>query len=63
MKELKRYNLNRPLNHQSGSSRLGMLAVFLLMAGLLTTGFKIVPIYMDNNVLVGIINRVIDNDK
>lgn len=59
MKELKSKNLAR----QAGVSKFGMLVGFILFAMILSFGFKVVPLYVDHNLVTGICEELIENGE
>ena len=51
------------LYHQRGVSKFGLLMLFLFIAGFLTAGLKIAPIYLDHNLIAGICEDLIENGE
>lgn len=49
--------------YQRGASKLGMLVLFILIAGLLTVGLRVTPLYVDNNLIVGLCQEILDNGE
>ena len=59
MKTLKR---NLPVR-QRGVSKFGLVVLFILIASFLTVGLKLAPIYVDHNLITGILDELIDNGE
>lgn len=59
MKQLKLSSLNR----QVGASKFGLLMMFLLIAAFLTFGLKVVPLYVDHNLITGVCEELIENGE
>lgn len=59
MKQLKAKALRR----QAGVSKFGMLMVFILIATFLTFGLKVVPLYVDHNLITGVCEELIENGE
>ncbi len=59
MKRIKSQTLKR----QAGVSKFGMLMVFLLIATFLTFGLKVVPLYVDHNLITGVCEELIENGE
>ena len=59
MKQLKHNDLRRQL----GVSKLGLLVLFILIAGFLTAGLKVAPFYVDHNLITGICEELIENGQ
>ena len=55
-------NINN-LKKQQGVSKLGLLVMFFLVAVFLTAGLKVVPIYIDHNLIVGICDKLIETGE
>ena len=51
------------LKKQQGASKLGLLVMFLLVAVFLTAGLKVVPLYIDHNLIVGICDELIETGE
>jgi len=60
-------NMNRILlalpKKQAGVSKFGLLVVFLMIAAFLTAGLKVAPAYVDNNLITGIAEELVDNGE
>lgn len=58
-------NLNNPffLKSQRGVSKLGLLMLFVLIAGFLTAGLKVAPLYVDHNLISGICEELVENGE
>ncbi|MEX0962550.1 MAG: DUF4845 domain-containing protein [Pseudohongiellaceae bacterium] len=59
MKKLESKNLVQ----QAGVSKFGMLMVFILMAAFFTFGLKVVPLYVDHNLITGVCEDLIENGE
>ena len=59
MKQLK----SKALRKQAGVSKFGMLMVFILIVTFLTFGLKVVPLYVDHNLVTGICDELIENGE
>ena len=59
MKQLQRNSLSR----QRGVSKLGLVMLFVVIAGFLTVGLKVAPLYVDHNMITGICQELIDNGE
>ena len=59
VKKLELKNLYR----QRGVSKLGILMLFLFIAGFFTIGLKIAPIYLDHSLITGICEELIENGE
>ena len=44
----------KSLRHQVGASKFGLLMIFILLAVFFTFGLKVVPLYVDHNLVTGI---------
>lgn len=58
-------NLNtvRSLKSQRGVSKFGLLMLFVLVAGFLTAGLKVAPLYVDHNLITDICEELVDNGE
>lgn len=58
-------NLNtvRSLKSQRGVSKFGLLMLFVLIAGFLTAGLKVAPLYVDHNLITGICEELVENGE
>jgi Domain of unknown function (DUF4845) len=54
---------SRNLKKQAGVSKFGLLMMFLLIASFLTFGLKVVPLYVDHNLIVGICEELIESGE
>lgn len=59
MKTLQLNNLAK----QTGASKLGLLVTFLLIVFFLTIGLKVAPLYVDHNLVSGILEELIDTNE
>jgi len=46
-----------------GVSKFGMLMVFILVVSFLTLGLKVVPLYVDHNLITGVCEELIENGE
>ena len=51
------------LKKQQGVSKVGLLVMFLLVAVFLTAGLKVVPLYIDHNLIVGVCDELIETGE
>ncbi|MEX0618706.1 MAG: DUF4845 domain-containing protein [Pseudohongiellaceae bacterium] len=51
------------LKHQAGASKLGLLVTFLLLAMFLTFGLKVGPLYVNNNMVVSLVEDLVENGQ
>lgn len=58
----KLHNL-QSLRSQQGVSKLGLLLLFVLIAGFLTAGLKVAPLYVDHNLIVGTCEEMIESGE
>ena len=61
-KAMNKMHINN-LKKQQGASKLGLLVMFLLVAVFLTAGLKVVPLYIDHNLIVGICDELIETGE
>lgn len=54
---------SKSLREQVGASKFGLLMMFILIAAFLTFGLKVVPLYVDNNLITGICEELIENGE
>ena len=54
---------SKGLRDQAGVSKFGMLMVFILIVSFLTFGLKVVPLYVDHNLITGICEELIENGE
>lgn len=59
---MKAHNLNS-LHSQRGVSKLGLIVLFVFLAGGLTAGLKVAPLYVDHNLITGICKELIGNGE
>jgi hypothetical protein len=48
---------------QKGVSKFGMLMVFILVATFFTFGLKVVPLYVDHNLITGVCEELIESGE
>jgi len=53
----------KSLKEQVGVSKFGLLMVFILMVSFMTFGLKVVPLYVDHNLISGICEELIENGE
>lgn len=61
-KAMKKMHFNN-LKKQQGISKLGLVVMFFLVAVFLTAGLKIVPLYIDHNLIVGVCDKLIETGE
>ena len=61
-KAMNKLNINN-LKKQQGVSKLGLVVMFLLVAVFLTAGLKVVPLYIDHNLIVGVCDELIETGE
>ena len=59
MKQIRLKNLKE----QAGVSKFGLLMMFVLLVSFLTFGLKVVPLYVDHNLLSGVCEELIENGE
>ena len=59
---MKKMHFNN-LKKQQGVSKLGLVVMFFLVAVFLTAGLKVVPLYIDHNLIVGICDELIETGE
>ena len=59
---MNKLNINN-LKKQQGVSKVGLLVMFLLVAVFLTAGLKVVPLYIDHNLIVGVCDELIETGE
>lgn len=59
---MNKHNLHS-LHSQRGVSKLGLIMLFLFMAAGLTAGLKVVPLYVDHNLITGVCKEIIENGE
>lgn len=59
MKQIRSKNLR----DQAGVSKFGMLMMFILIVAFLTFGLKVVPLYVDHNLITGVCEELIENGE
>ena len=58
-----KYIKSKALRKQAGVSKFGMLMVFILVVTFLTFGLKVVPLYVDHNLVTGICEELVENGE
>jgi|TARA_B110000467_G_C18229013_1_gene427531 hypothetical protein len=53
----------KSLKEQVGVSKFGLLMVFILMVSFITFGLKVVPLYVDHNLISGVCEELIENGE
>jgi hypothetical protein len=53
----------KSLKEQVGVSKFGLLMVFILMVSFTTFGLKVVPLYVDHNLISGVCEELIENGE
>lgn len=48
-------------NRQQGVSKMGLLAMVLVIAGFFTVGIKVIPMYLDHNVMTGVAEELVSS--
>ena len=51
----------KSLREQTGVSKFGLLMVFILIISFITFGLKVVPLYVDHNLISGVCEELIEN--
>jgi hypothetical protein len=51
----------KSLREQAGVSKFGILMMFILVVSFLTFGLKVVPLYVDHNLISGVCEELIEN--
>jgi hypothetical protein len=51
----------KSLREQTGVSKFGLLMVFILIISFITFGLKVVPLYLDHNLISGVYEELIEN--
>lgn len=51
------------LHYQRGVSKFGLMMLFILLVSFLTVGLKVVPIYVDHNLVTGICEELIESGE
>tara|TARA_B110000858_G_scaffold192516_1_gene243379 strand:+ start:6307 stop:6684 length:378 start_codon:yes stop_codon:yes gene_type:complete len=59
MKQIRLKNLR----DQAGMSKFGLLMMFILIVACITFGLKVVPLYVDHNLIVGVCEELIENGE
>ncbi len=54
---------SKSLREQAGVSKFGLLMVFILIVSFLTFGLKVVPLYVDHNLITGVCEELIENGE
>ncbi|MFT4816860.1 MAG: hypothetical protein ACI80L_001927 [Pseudohongiellaceae bacterium] len=53
----------KTLKEQAGVSKFGLLMMFVLLVSFLTFGLKVVPLYVDHNLISGVCEELIENGE
>ena len=53
----------KSLREQAGVSKFGILMMFILAVSFLTFGLKVVPLYVDHNLVSGVCEELIENGE
>jgi|MEHZ01.5.fsa_nt_MEHZ011472056.1_1 hypothetical protein len=53
----------KSLREQTGVSKFGLLIVFILIISFITFGLKVVPLYVDHNLISGVYEELIENGE
>ena len=53
----------KSFKEQVGVSKFGLLMVFILMVSFMTFGLKVVPLYVDHNLISGVCEELIENGE
>ena len=53
----------KSFKEQVGVSKFGLLMVFILVVSFMTFGLKVVPLYVDHNLISGICEELIENGE
>jgi len=53
----------KSLREQTGVSKFGLLIVFILIISFITFGLKVVPLYLDHNLISGVYEELIENGE
>lgn len=48
---------------QAGFSKFGLLMMFIIIVAFLTFGLKVVPLYVDHNLITGVCEELIENGE
>ena len=59
MKQIRSKNLRE----QAGVSKLGLVMLFIVIVSFLTFGLKVVPLYVDHNLITGVCEGLIENGE
>ena len=59
---MNKLNINN-LKKQQVVSKLGLVVMFFLVAVFLTAGLKVVPLYIDHNLIVGVCDELIETGE
>ena len=51
------------LREQAGVSKFGLFMVFILIMSFITFGLKVVPLYVDHNLISGVYEELIENGE
>ena len=53
----------KSLREHTGVSKFGLLMVFILIISFITFGLKVVPLYLDHNLISGVYEELIENGE
>jgi hypothetical protein len=53
----------KSLREHTGVSKFGLLMVFILIISFITFGLKVVPLYVDHNLISGVYEELIENGE
>jgi hypothetical protein len=53
----------KSLREQAGVSKFGIVMMFILVVSFLTFGLKVVPLYVDHNLISGVCEELIENGE
>lgn len=54
---------SKSIKVQAGFSKFGLLVMFILIVAFLTFGLKVVPLYVDHNLITGVCEELIENGE
>ena len=54
---------SKSLRKQAGVSKFGLLVTFVMIVAFLTFGLKVVPLYVDHNLITGVCEELIENGE
>ena len=53
----------KSIEAQAGFSKFGLLMMFIMIVAFLTFGLKVVPLYVDHNLITGVCEELIENGE